>query len=145
MGKRSQEIPISALYIVLGLAAGFFLSLFLAASSNDLLSYVGKAGVGLYVIGFIILVAFEDPIGAWENERDVEANPEHVYSEDIGRTVTAIADFSPASSSSRGKVSLGGETWNAVYEGEQPPSKGDKLVVTRRDGLKLVVKHHQPD
>ena len=107
--------------------------------------FIGPVIIGVLAAGVVLLVAFWDAIDAWGNERNVETNPQDVYSEDIGRTVTAIADFSPASSSSTGKVSLGGETWDAVYEGEQPPSKGDKLVVAQRDGLKLVVKCQEPD
>ena len=139
MRKRSPEVPISALYIVLGIAGGFFLSLIFAASSSDLLSYIGKAGLGLYAIGTVLYVAFGDALDAWDNERHVEAHPEHVYSEDIGRTVTAMNDFTIASSSSSGKVSLGGESWDAICEGDQAPRKGDRLTIKQRDGLKLIV------
>ena len=101
--------------------------------------YIGRAGLGIYFLGVIFYWAFADAIDAWGNERDIEANPENVYSEDIGRTVTALTDFAGGTSSSTGKVSLGGETWDAVSKGEHTPRKGDQLVVDGRDGLTLLV------
>ena len=131
-------------FVIVAITAVVTLTILLGVTF-DWLRNVGTVLFAVFVAIVILYIAFGDATDAMENERYVEENPEHVYSEDIGRTVTAIADFSPGSSSSTGKVSLGGETWDAVYEGHPPPSKGDKLVIAQRDGLKFIVKDHESD
>lgn len=53
----------------------------------------------------------------------------------IGRPAKALEDFE----NGEGYIEFKGSQWKA--ESEQPVKKGDNLVITAKDSLKLIVKH----
>lgn len=56
----------------------------------------------------------------------------------VGEIAVASEDFGP---DSRGKAELRGSSWNAHFQGSAPAKKGDRLKVTKVDGLWLSVEH----
>lgn len=54
----------------------------------------------------------------------------------VGQTAIALQDFD---ANGRGKVELRGASWSGVYSGPGAVQKGDRLRVTKLDGLSLIV------
>lgn len=56
----------------------------------------------------------------------------------VGEIAIASEDFGP---DARGKAELRGSSWNAHFQGPSGARKGDRLRVTKVDGLWLSVEH----
>ncbi len=54
----------------------------------------------------------------------------------VGQSAIALADFD---TNGRGQVELRGTTWTGVFTGTTPVLKGDRLRVTKVDGLSFLV------
>jgi len=54
----------------------------------------------------------------------------------VGQSAIALADFD---ANGRGQVELRGTTWTGVFAGSAPVRKGDRLRVTKVEGLSFLV------
>ncbi len=127
---RSARIPTKYAVLTIVAASGPLIFLVSLMIDHWLVRVVGWLALILFGIWISIGVFFDD----WQ----FEASPVK-DSSDVGQVVTASSDFSDASPSSTGRVSLGGEIWDAICEGGTAPRQGDQLIVERREGLKLIV------
>ena len=82
------------------------------------------------VLGTVLLIVLRP----WVRRR-FETNTPKV-DQLVGETAIALEDLDL---NNRGKVEMRGSSWNALYSGAGSVVKGDRLRVTRVDGLSLVV------
>ncbi len=127
---KSPKVPTKYAVLTIVAASGPLILLFSLMIDHWLVRIVGWLAFGLFAIWISIGIL----VGGFPSQDSPVTD-----SSDIGQVVTAISDFSSASPSSTGRVSLGGETWDAICEGGNAPRQGDQLVVERREGLKLIV------
>jgi membrane protein implicated in regulation of membrane protease activity len=116
---------------------GFFTVFFgLAAFVVALLAWMGvlDSGSGQWlvfgVLGTILILALRPLV-----RKKFETNTPKV-DQLVGQTAIAMETLDM---NGRGKVELRGTTWSAVYSGSGSVLKGDRLRVTKVDGLSLVV------
>ena len=136
----------SLLWVIVGLAllvfevltpGGFFTVFFgIAAFIVAVLVQLGVLETGAFqwlvfaVLGTVLLLALRP----WVRRR-FETNTPKV-DQMVGETAIALEDLD---GNNRGKVEMRGSSWNALYSGAGRVVKGDRLRVTRVDGLSLVV------
>ena len=116
---------------------GFFTVFFgLAAFVVAGLVWLGalETGAGQWlvfgVLGTILIVALRPLV-----RKRFETNTPKV-DQLVGETAIALQALD---GNGRGKVELRGTSWSAVYAGPGSVSKGDRLRVTKVDGLSLIV------
>ena len=116
---------------------GFFTLFFgVAAFVVALLVWFGalESGTGQWlvfaVLGTVLIVALRPLV-----RRRLETGTPKV-DQMVGQTAIALETLD---ANGRGKVELRGTSWSAVYAGAGNISKGDRLRVTKVDGLSLVV------
>ncbi|MEO8501877.1 MAG: NfeD family protein [Vicinamibacteria bacterium] len=116
---------------------GFFTVFFgLAAFVVALLAWLDvlDSGAGQWlvfgVLGTVLIVALR-PLVRKKFESDTPK-----VDQLVGQIAIAYHAFD---ANARGKVELRGTSWSAVYSGAGTISKGDRLRVTKVDGLSLVV------
>jgi membrane protein implicated in regulation of membrane protease activity len=116
---------------------GFFTFFFgLAAFMVAGLVWLGVLGTGasqwlVFAILGIVLIAALRPLV----RRKFETNSPKV-DQIVGQTAIALEALD---GNGRGKVELRGTSWSAVYPGAGSILKGDRLRVTKVDGLSLIV------
>lgn len=106
-----------------------------ALLSDGALRIASLVALGVLVLYFVC----GDVVLAISDERETLRNPHGNRASDMGRPVRVIEDFTSRNGASMGKVSLGGETWNARSSGGTLHAAGEELVVVGIDGLVLVV------
>ncbi len=116
---------------------GFFTVFFgLAAFVVAVLARLGVLESGSFqwllfaVLGTVLIVALRPLL-----RRRFETNTPKV-DQLVGETAIALQDLD---GNGRGKVELRGTSWTGVYSGAGSVVKGDRLRVTRVDGLSLLV------
>jgi membrane protein implicated in regulation of membrane protease activity len=116
---------------------GFFTVFFgLAAFVVAALAWLGvlDSGSGQWltfgVLGTVLILALRPLV-----RKKLETNTPKV-DQLIGQTAIALETLDM---NGRGKVELRGTSWSAVYSGSGSVLKGDRLRVTKVDGLSLVV------
>ncbi|MEO8359746.1 MAG: NfeD family protein [Vicinamibacteria bacterium] len=116
---------------------GFFTVFFgVAAFLVGLLVWMGLLGSGaaqwlvFAVMGTVLIVALRPLV-----RKSFETNTPKV-DQLVGQTAIAMETLD---ANGRGKVELRGTTWSALYAGAGSILKGDRLRVTRVDGLSLIV------
>ena len=82
------------------------------------------------VLGTVLILALRPVV-----RRKFETNTPKV-DQLVGQTAIALETLDM---NGRGKVELRGTTWSAVYSGSGSVLKGDRLRVTKVDGLSLIV------
>ena len=116
---------------------GFFTFFFgLAAFVVAILVWLGLVGSGsvqwlIFAILGIVLITVLRPLVRKRFETDTPK-----VDQIVGQTAIALESLD---GNGRGKVELRGTSWNAVYSGAGSVLKGDRLRVTKVDGLSLVV------
>jgi inner membrane protein len=116
---------------------GFFTLFFgVAAFVVALLVWLGVMESGssqwltFAILGAVLIVVLRPLV-----RRRLETNTPKV-DQLVGQTAIALQALD---ASGRGKVELRGASWNAVYSGAGNVEKGDRLRVTKVDGLSLLV------
>jgi membrane protein implicated in regulation of membrane protease activity len=116
---------------------GFFTFFFgIAAFVVAALIWMGvlESGAGQWltfgVLGTILILALRPLV-----RKKFETNTPKV-DQLVGQTAIALETLDM---NGRGKVELRGTTWSAVYSGSGSVLKGDRLRVTKVDGLSLIV------
>ena len=116
---------------------GFFTFFFgIAAFVVAALIWMGvlESGAGQWltfgVLGTVLILALRPLV-----RKKFETNTPKV-DQLVGQTAIALETLDM---NGRGKVELRGTTWSAVYSGSGSVLKGDRLRVTKVDGLSLVV------
>jgi len=56
----------------------------------------------------------------------------------IGKTGKVTVDIVP--SDGKGQVKIGGETWSAISENDEPIEKGTEIIITNITGVKAIVR-----
>ncbi len=116
---------------------GFFTVFFgLAAFVVALLAGAGVLGSGssqwlLFAVLGVLFISVLRPLV----RKRFETNTPKV-DQLVGQTAIALEALD---ATGRGKVELRGTSWSAVYSGAGSVSKGDRLRVTKVDGLSLLV------
>lgn len=82
------------------------------------------------ILGSVLIAALRPVV-----RRRFESNTPAV-DQFVGQSAIAIADFD---ANGRGQVELRGTTWTGVFTGATPVRKGDRLRVTKVDGLSFLV------
>jgi len=116
---------------------GFFTFFFgIAAFVVAALIWMGvlESGAGQWltfgVLGTVLILALRPLV-----RKKFETNTPKV-DQLVGQTAIALETLDM---NGRGKVELRGTTWSAVYSGSGSVLKGDRLRVTKVDGLSLIV------
>src|SRR5690606_17765735 len=124
----------SELGVVAGglVTAAVLLVALLADGTPRVAALVALAVLVLWFVAGDFLLALAD-------ERAAARNPHDNRVSDVGRRVRVLEDFAGAPGGSRGKVSLGGETWNARAPAGTLHKAGEELVVVAVERLTLVV------
>ena len=56
----------------------------------------------------------------------------------VGKTGKVTADIIPIDG--KGQIKIGGETWSAISENNEPIEKGTEIIITNITGVKAVVR-----
>ncbi|HEX2139910.1 MAG TPA: NfeD family protein [Woeseiaceae bacterium] len=135
-GKRTSSQGRSETGVI-AFYAGLVAAVVFALLADGLFRIVALSVLGLFVLHFLI----GDVLLAVSDERATKRNPHDNRVSDVGRKVRVIEDFVSASTGSRGRVSLAGETWKARSRDGTLHRAGDELVVADVEGLVLIVEH----
>lgn len=120
---------------VVAFYAGIVAAVVVAAFADGLIQMAALSAIGLLVVYFLV----GDFFLAVSDERVTKKYPHDNRNSDVGRRVRVLEDFAADSKTSRGSVSLAGETWKARSRDRALHKAGDTLVVVDVEGLVLVV------
>lgn len=136
MNEKRRHLPGRNEIGIIAFYAGLLAALVVAMLADGLIRTGALAVIGLFVACFLL----GDFFLAVSDERVAKKYPHYNRNSDLGRRVRVLEDFvADNSKSSRGNVSLAGETWKARSRDSALYKAGDTLVVVNVEGLVLVV------
>ena len=135
MNEKRRNLPGRSETGVIAFCFGLVAAVVIVLFADGLIRIFALAVLGLFAAYFLV----GDFFLAITDERITKKFPHDNRNSDVGRAVRVLEDFVADSRTSKGSVSLAGETWKARSPDSILHKAGDNLVVVDVEGLVLIV------